>query len=74
MGEGEYNLNVLKDIKVTESFLGLDKDVRGCQNDEPYDNCTTRHYLDTILNNCGCLPFMLRPSESDEVLNDYYSF
>ena len=40
VGEGEYNLNVLTDIKVTESYLGLDQNIRKCQNQEPYDNCT----------------------------------
>ena len=28
IGEGEYNLNALKEIKVTESYLGLDQDVK----------------------------------------------
>ena len=60
IGEGEYNLNVLKEIKVTDSFLGFDKDVRGCQNKEPFSNCTTRIYRNTILKECGCLPFNIR--------------
>ena len=30
-GEGEYNLNVLKEIKVTDSFHGLDKKIKGCE-------------------------------------------
>ena len=30
-GEGEYNLNVVKEIKVTESYLGLDENVRECK-------------------------------------------
>ena len=60
IGEGEYNLNSLKEITVTESYLGLDQDVRKCQNDEPLNNCTTRQYLDTFLGKCGCLPFNIR--------------
>ena len=56
IGEGEYNLNVLKEIEVTDSYLGLDQDVKECQNEEPFQNCTTRHYIDTIFGNCGCLP------------------
>ena len=57
IGEGEYNLNALKEIKVTDSYLGLDQDVRQCQDDEPLNNCTTRQYLDNMLGKCGCLPF-----------------
>ena len=33
IGEGEYNLNALKQIKVTDDFLGMDQDVRQCQNE-----------------------------------------
>ena len=37
-GEGEYNLNVLKEIKVTESYLGFDKEFRGCQEEQIDDS------------------------------------
>ena len=56
-GEGEYNLNNLKEIKVKESFLNLDQDIRGCQVDETFLNCTTKHTTANLLKNCGCLPF-----------------
>ena len=65
-GEGEYNLNVLKEITVTPYFLGLAQTTRLCQNEEMFDNCTTRHYIDTLMDNCGCLPFNIRMT--DEVL------
>ena len=53
-------LLALKEIRVTESYLGLDKEKRGCQNLEPIDNCTTRQYQDTIIGECGCLPLNIR--------------
>ena len=56
-GEGEFNLDAIKEIKVTQSFLGLEQHVRGCQNKEPFYNCTTRHYNDQFVNQCQCLPF-----------------
>ena len=62
IGEGEYNLNILKEIKATDSYLGLDKDVRKCQNDEPLFNCTTRKFIEDILTECTCLPSNLRIS------------
>ena len=34
-------------------------DVRECQNEEPYTNCTTRSYLRRVTQKCGCLPFAL---------------
>ena len=63
IGEGEYNLNDLKEIKVTDSYLGLDEHVRGCQNEKSFHNCTTKHYIDSILKECGCLPFDVRVSD-----------
>ena len=62
IGEGEYNLDVLKEISVTDDYLGLDPAIRGCQNEEPIDNCTTRKYHNTILGDCGCLPVRMRLS------------
>ena len=62
VGEGEYNLNVLKEIKVTESYLGLDSVVTGCQTRESFDNCTTRMYRQTFIDQCKCLPFDIRLS------------
>ena len=58
-GEGEYNLNILNQIDVTESFLGLPEEVRNCQNVESFVNCTTRHYLQNMKEKCGCLPLAL---------------
>ena len=62
-GEGEYNLNALKQIDVTDSYLGLDKHIRRCQNEISFDNCTSEAYIDTFVNQCGCLPFYLKISE-----------
>ena len=59
IGSGEFNLDGLTEIKATSSYWGLEQDVRKCQNKETFYNCTTRHYLDKILNDCGCLPLNL---------------
>ena len=58
-GEGEYNLNIIKEEEVTETFLGIDQAVRGCQNEEHYDECTTRHYIQNMREKCGCLPLSI---------------
>ena len=62
-GEGQYNLDSLKMFEVTQSFLGLDENVKKCQNKMPFDNCTTSHYLDTIRKKCKCLPFTVNSLE-----------
>ena len=64
--EGEYNLDALTEITVTDSFLGLPKKDRECDV-ESYHDCTTRKYRDNVLEKCGCLPLNIRQSESEQV-------
>ena len=52
-----YNLNAVKYFNVTEPFLGLDQNVRECQNEESLEECKSRRYIDGLLQQCGCLPF-----------------
>ena len=61
--EGEYNLNNLKEISVTDSFMGLDRDTIHCQNVEAYENCKTQSHIENLKQECGCLPLSLRLSE-----------
>ena len=67
VGEGKYNLDAVKEITVTDSFLGMDMEDKGCQLEEPLDNCTTRHHIDTVLHQCGCLPLRLSSLETKNV-------
>ena len=63
IGEGKYNLNAIKEIKVTDSYLGLDIEDRGCQNEEAVEECTTRQYIQNLRQKCGCLPFQIIASK-----------
>ena len=74
MGEGEYNLIALKEIKITDSYLGINQNVRKCQNEEILHNCTTRHYLDDLLDICGCLPFSINLSKKVLIFIVSFSF
>ena len=69
-GEGQYNLNNLKEIKVKEPFFDLPPEDINCQHNEPIDNCTTRQYKDSLVRNCGCLPLKMR--RSNEVCNCWH--
>ena len=62
-GEGEYNLDGIKQIVVTESYLGLDEDTRGCQNEESFEVCTTKLYKEAIIENCNCLPYNINDNK-----------
>ena len=61
--EYTYNLNVVKEMKVTDSFITLDEDVRQCQDEYTQVECRTKKYLDSIIENCKCLPFDLKLTE-----------
>ena len=59
-GEGEYNLDILKRIEVTDSFLGLDEEVIMCEKgNNTFDNCTTSFYRKQMRRDCGCLPYSI---------------
>ena len=61
-GEGEYNLNILKEIEVTDSFYELDNKVRKCQSykgSDTYNICTTRYFMEQMRLKCGCLPYAI---------------
>ena len=62
-GEGQYNLNNIKEIAVTDSFMGLERETRKCQNIETFDDCKTRLYVEQLRQKCGCLPLSLRLSD-----------
>ena len=63
-GEGEYNLNIVKEEKGTDSFLAMSSDVTNCQEIIEYQDCTTKVYDDALKKNCQCLPFHLRMTET----------
>ena len=71
IGEGKYNLNAIKEIKVTESYLGLDIEDRGCQNEEAVEECTTRQYIQNLRQKCGCLPFQITASKEFHNVSTY---
>ena len=57
-----YHLNVIKEITVTDSFLTLNKNIRGCQ-EESFDDCMTWKYKKILKDECQCLPFQIRSNE-----------
>ena len=58
--ENEYNFNVIKEIRASESFLSMDAHVRKCQNDETFGECLTKNYINNLKKKCNCLPFNIR--------------
>ena len=69
--EGQFNLNNLKEISVTESFMELDINARECQKKDIYDDCKTWLHIKNLGQECGCIPLSLRLS--DKVIKNYVS-
>ena len=63
----KYNLNNVKEIEITEDFLGLDQSVIKCQTRESIDTCKEWLYIDSLMAKCGCLPFSL--NRADDKVN-----
>ena len=58
--ENRYNLNVLKEITASKSFLSMEKDVRKCQDVETFSECVTTKFICDLKSKCKCLPLNLR--------------
>ena len=65
-----YNLNNVKEITTTNSFLSLDKASRKCQ-EESYDECTTRKYINLLRSKCQCLPFQLKTIDEKVIVKNH---
>ena len=74
----EFNLNNVKEIKVTKQFLGLNMDIIGCQNVNSLSDCKTEQYRSTLKEQCHCSPLSLNPKEKvikfDNINFRYISF
>ena len=66
VGEQEFALKIFKEISVTESFLGLSDNDKGCRNVEVQKNCTVQKYIQTK-SNCECFPLHLTLNDKDLV-------
>ena len=49
IGEYQFNLQSLKEIKVSDQFLTLDVDSQKCQNIETSNDCKTRLYIKNMI-------------------------
>ena len=63
---GSYGMYVLKNIKASEGFLGLNEMERGCQT-ERFEICKVRKYFEKVQTECGCTPWSLTANVSEEV-------
>ena len=59
-GAGQYELNNVKEVVTTESFLGMDQETIGCSSEEITGSCHTRNYLERLTATCHCIPFTLK--------------
>ena len=66
-GEGTYALSAVKEIDVTEAFLGLEEKTKLCQSEETSEDCWMKIYFKEGLVKCKCTPYSLRNYSKVEV-------
>ena len=71
-GEGTYAISEVKEMRVTDEYLGLDENIRKCQNMETFEDCTTRNYIDATVKNCKCVPYSLKGILTNMVVFYFY--
>ena len=59
-GGGNYRLTAVREIKVTEEFMGLDIKTKNCQNVTNLHDCQQEKYIENLTFKCQCLPYNLR--------------
>ena len=59
-GEGHYALTDIKDIRVTEDFVGLGEKITKCQTKEFRTDCVSRKHREQVLQSCKCSPVNMR--------------
>ena len=67
-GEGNHALSAVKEIDVTEAFLGLDEKTKLCQNEETLEDCWMENYSQEGSNKCKCTPYSLRNYSKVQVI------
>ena len=68
-GSGNIRIKGVKQVQVTDEYLGLDLKTRGCQNDNTYEDCVTELYIDLLTKECKCLPFNLQNFSKQNEIN-----
>ena len=66
-GEGHYGLSDIKEIEVSEDFVGLGEKLTQCKTEEYREDCLSRMYRERVLSKCNCSPFYLISYYGNEV-------
>ena len=66
IGEGNFRLADIKQMRITEDFTSLDEETRKCQTEYRIEDCITNMYLENLKSICKCLPFNLQNYSSNE--------
>ena len=56
---GSYALSAVKEMRISEDFMSLGKDLTKCQVQEEYEECSTRIYQAAMIEQCNCIPYSL---------------
>ena len=54
-----FALTAVKEIDVTDDYMGMSEDVTKCQDRIRLEDCETKEYFEYVLKKCNCIPFKL---------------
>ena len=66
LGEGNFRLGDVKEVKITEDFASLDETIKECQTETSFEDCVTQISLETLVKTCDCIPYSLKNYSNDE--------
>ena len=72
-GEGNYAITDIQEVNVSEEFLGLDTETRGCTRNSELEGCETRTYLEKSKQECGCILNNIRRFFPEEKVSSFHS-
>ena len=65
---GVYAMTSLKKMTGTDTFLDLPEKIKDCQI-EDQEQCYSRRYIEEVQNQCNCLPWALKASLPQKVID-----
>ena len=59
-GEGNYEIENVKEITITDDFASMNEQTRGCQTESNMEDCVTQKLITNMRNSCKCLPYNMQ--------------
>ena len=66
-GDGHFSLSGVKEVRVSQEFVGLGQEITSCQTARSRADCLTGDYLARAMETCHCAPLSILSHYGTEV-------